>query len=237
MLAMNRIYQKIVLTVGATCTLDKGSSQHLLKVLRMRIGEKLLVFSGAGGYYSSKLVSAANGVAQLQVLEFFDVLNEPPVYVHLGQCLSRGERMDYAIQKSVEVGVGEITPLFSERSNVKLPEERIEKRMQHWQKVIISACEQSGRTVLPILHRPMKIEQWIAQCEGVSFICDFKPDGLVEGTFDKANILIGPEGGLDANEIQLAHESGFHSLFLGNLTLRTETAPVVAISKLQFKFI
>lgn len=231
---MNRIYQKIVLAVGASCTLDKGASQHLLKVLRMRAGDQFVIFNGEGGEYKAELVDVAAGAAQIRLLEFVDVLREPRVKIHLGQCLSRGERMDYAIQKSVEMGVSQITPLFSERSNVKLPKERIEKRMRHWQQVIISACEQSGRTILPILSEPITLERWVAMCHGVSFICDFKPDDFVEHSFDAANLLIGPEGGFDEKEAQLAHENGFLSLSLGELTLRTETAPVVAMAKLQF---
>ncbi len=233
---MNRVYQKSILTVGASCLLDKRASQHLLKVLRMRAGEHVIVFNGEGGEYVAELVNVAAGSAQLRLVEFVDISREPAISVHLGQCLSRGERMDYAIQKAVEVGVAKITPLFSERSNVKLATERIEKRLQHWQQVIISACEQSGRTILPVLNQPMALREWVNHCEGVRFICDFKPDQ--EGdtkVFESANVLIGPEGGFDENEIQLAYESGFLPLNLGKLTLRTETAPVVAISKLQLK--
>ena len=229
---MHRIYQNIILTVGASCLLDKPASQHLLKVLRLRVGERVIVFNGEGGEFEAELVSTAGGVAQLRVIEFIDIQREPELKVHLGQCLSRGERMDYAIQKSVEVGVAEITPLFSKRSTVKLSQERLLKRMRHWQQVIISACEQSGRTILPILHEPKPLAEWIAQCEGVSFICDVKPNVNNNHQFKAANLLIGPEGGFDPLEIQLAYDHNFQSLYLGKLTLRTETAPVVAITQL-----
>jgi 16S rRNA (uracil1498-N3)-methyltransferase len=232
---MNRIYQKMVLTVGTTCMLDKMASKHLLKVLRMRVGEQFVIFNGEGGEYGAEIISTAASVAHIQILEFFDVSREPEVKVHLGQCLSRGERMDYAIQKAVEVGVAQITPLFSERCNVKLNDERIEKRITHWQKVILSACEQSGRTEIPTICRPMELRDWVKQCKGIGFICDFQKEGEIEYTFDHANILIGPEGGLDDSEISFAHQHNFQSLSLGSLTLRTETAPVVALTRLLIK--
>lgn len=198
----------------------------------MRVGESFVVFNGQGGEYEAEILSTADGVAQIQILAFVDVEREPALSVHLGQCLSRGERMDYAIQKSVEVGVTEITPLFSERCNVKLAEDRIEKRMRHWQQVIISACEQSGRLIIPTLHPPMPLREWVSCAEGTKFICDFQPQASVSEPVQRASVLIGPEGGFDETEVAFAHEQGFQSLTLGKLTLRTETAPVVALTRL-----
>lgn len=228
---MNRVFQQVDLECGKAITLDKAASNHLLNVLRMRVGEQLIVFDGLGGEYLAELV-AGKPAAVIELREFYDIKREPDVSIHLGQCLSRGERMDYALQKSVEVGVAEITPIFAERCNVKLNKERIKKRMQHWQGVIVSACEQSGRTILPILHEPCELTSWIEQCQGVSFICDFKQTTVGDTGFKEANLLIGPEGGLTAAEMALAYQHQFRSLFLGNLTLRTETAPVVAITLL-----
>ena len=228
---MNRIYHPSDLSENQTITLEKTASNHVVNVLRLRVGNELVVFNGQGGEYLAELVTAGRQ-AEVLLKQFCDIKREPAISVHLGQCLSRGERMDYAIQKAVEVGVAEITPLFCERSNVKLPSDRIAKKIQHWQGVIISASEQSGRTIVPVLHQPIWLSDWVSQCEGASFICDFNPSDQLTHDFQQANLLIGPEGGLTPTEIELAYHYGFQSLHLGNLTLRTETAPIVAITKL-----
>ena len=159
-----------------------------------------------------------------------------PLSVHLGQGLSRGERMNYAIQKSVELGVAAITPLLTERCNVTLSAERLQKRLDHWRKVIISACEQSGRTRIPTIHPPQPMNNWIDHCEGLRFICNFNEDAQANTTrSSKASLLVGPEGGLTDNETSYAHQNEFRPLSLGPRVLRTETAAVVALTKLQMK--
>lgn len=234
---MNRIYQKIKLEVGSDIHLDKPASQHVLNVLRLRLGESLIVFNGEGGEYHAKLMGQTKPSAQLHIVHFDSVDREPSLAIHLGQCLSRGERMDYAIQKSVEVGVNEITPLLSLRCNVKLADERVEKRLAHWQNIIISACEQSGRTRIPKLNPPMVLSDWVSQCQGLSFVADFEQEPIgPDPAIKQMNVLIGPEGGLTRDEIQLARQYHFKSLSLGKLTLRTETAPIVALTKLQWIF-
>jgi 16S rRNA (uracil1498-N3)-methyltransferase len=234
---MNRIYQKSKLEVGREIQLDKSASQHVLNVLRLRIGEELVLFNGDGGEYQAKIMGQTKQLAHLAIVKFDPVDREPALAIHLGQCLSRGERMDYAIQKSVEVGVAEITPLLSSRCNVKLADERIEKRLAHWHNIIISACEQSGRTCIPILNPPMELKDWMSQREGLGFVADFQQEPIMpDASIKQVNLLIGPEGGLTPDEIQLARHHQFKSLSLGKLTLRTETAPVVAISQLQLIF-
>ena len=231
---MNRIYQKSKLSVGDTVQLDKPASQHVLNVLRLRVGEELILFNGEGGEYHAKISGQTKQLAELSILAFDPVDRESALAIHLGQCLSRGERMDYAIQKSVEVGVAEITPLLSSRCNVKLADERIEKRLAHWQNIIISACEQSGRTRIPILHPPVELKDWVPQCKGLSFVADFQQNPIVhDSSIKQVNLLIGPEGGLTNDEIHFAHQHQFQSLSLGQLTLRTETAPIVAMTRLQ----
>ena len=231
---MNRIYQKSKLSVGDTVQLDKPASQHVLNVLRLRVGEEIVLFNGDGGEYRATISGQTKQLAELSIHAFDPIDREPTLAIHLGQCLSRGERMDYAIQKSVEVGVAEITPLLSSRCNVKLADERIEKRLAHWQNIIISACEQSGRTRLPILNPPVELKDWVSRCKGLSFVADFQQNPIVhDGNIRQANLLIGPEGGLTSDEIQFAHQHQFQSLSLGKLTVRTETAPVVAITQLQ----
>lgn len=234
---MTRIYHNHPISVGHPIQLDKLASQHVLNVLRLRVGESLILFNGIGGEYRAQIIGQTKQLAELAILEFDPVDREPSLAIHLGQCLSRGERMDYAIQKSVEVGVAEITPVLSSRCNVKLADERLEKRLTHWRNIIISACEQSGRTRLPILHPPIELSDWLSQSNGLSFIADFQQEPITYDTsLTNVNVLIGPEGGLTSDEIQLAHQHNFKSLSLGKLTLRTETAPIVAITKLQHLF-
>lgn len=233
---MNRIYQNQILKIGYEIQLDPSASQHVLNVLRLRIDEKLIVFNGTGGEYHATLVGIVKNLARICIDKFDAVDREPTLAIHLGQCLSRGERMDYAIQKSVEVGVTEITPLLATRCNVKIQEERLDKRLTHWRHIVISACEQSGRTCIPTLNPPMALRDWVMQCQGVNVVADFNHEEITLDALTKhINLLIGPEGGLTTDEIEFAKAHHFKSLCLGPLTLRTETAPIVAITQLQIR--
>lgn len=231
---MNRIYQNKSFAVGGDTDLDQAASQHILQVLRLRVGDTIVLFNGDGSEYHAKLTGKTKQCAQVRISDVTSINREPSLAVHLGQCLSRGERMDYAIQKSVEVGVHEITPLFASRCNVKIIDERLDKRLMHWRHIIISACEQSGRTRIPILNPPMVLRDWILQCKGFSVVADFQQTNfMLDSSISRVNLLIGPEGGLTPEEIQLAHQHQFKSFSLGALTLRTETASIVAITQLQ----
>lgn len=233
-----RIYQAMTFHVGEEIELDTEASQHLLKVLRLRVGDALIVFNGRGGEYSAELVKESKRVAYVKIGEFQAINRESPIAFHLGQGLSRNDRMDYAIQKSTELGVAEITPLLTEYCQVKLEGERMEKRVEHWQKIAISACEQSGRTKIPTVHAVQTLEDWVHARSGLSVICDLEDDDCIEHTLGKTsiNILVGPVSGFSAAERQYAKAQGFHSLSLGPRILRTETAPVVALTRLQLMF-
>lgn len=228
-----RVYYQETLTPGAQVTLDRQASQHVLRVMRLRRGDGLIVFNGQGGEYEAAITSTAQGQAELVVGNFLPVDRESPVAVHLGQGLSRGERMDYAIQKAVEVGVASITPLFTERCNVKLTPDRVDKRMMHWEKVIISACEQSGRTKIPALHRPVALTDWLPEAPGRRLACmisDDPPTTRVSPIDQAVSLLIGPEGGLTTAECDAAKSQAFSPFSLGFCTLRTETAAPVAVA-------
>ncbi|PHQ79443.1 MAG: 16S rRNA (uracil(1498)-N(3))-methyltransferase [Coxiella sp. (in: Bacteria)] len=234
---MIRIFQETPLGIGEDVCLDRFASQHLLTVLRLRKGEQFVTFNGQGGEYHVELVDEQKKCAVVHVVSHDPIDRESPLAVHLGQGLSRGERMDYAIQKSVELGVAAITPLITERCNVKLSAERLQKRLDHWRKVIISACEQSGRTRIPTIHPPQRMNDWIDHCEGLRFICDFNESAQADTTkATKASLLIGPEGGLTDDEMSYAHQNEFLSLSLGPRVLRTETATVAALTKLQMRY-
>lgn len=220
---------------GAFVEVSKETSHYVRQVLRLRQGSSVILFNGAGGEYKGK-ISIDNKLTKVFLEEFIDISVESHLQIHLGQGISRGEKMDYVVQKAVELGVAEITPLFTERCGVKLDEERAEKRMEHWKKIIISACEQSGRNSIPIIHSPRHISDWVAHCaEPCRLICD---PGLTsqESSLDikqSVAVLIGSEGGFTEAEVADAISHDFTSFALGPRVLRTETATVAALSKLQ----
>ncbi len=159
------------------------------------------------------------------------------MHIHLGQAISRGERMDYTLQKSVELGVQIITPLFTERCGVDLQGERLEKRMQHWQQVIISACEQSGRCYIPELKAPCSLEKWLMELKvDLAWIMDPRastPLSAIQKSVGRVALLCGPEGGLSELELDQAKQHGLLGLLMGPRILRTETAALTALSLLQ----
>jgi 16S rRNA (uracil1498-N3)-methyltransferase len=162
-------------------------------------------------------------------------LAESPLHVHIGQGLSRGERMDWAIQKATELGVAEITPIVSSRCEVRLKDERTDKRMSHWRQVAISACEQCGRSVLPLIHPPLVLEDWLKQSSAeLKLVLHPVAEPLTSHRKPQSlAFLIGPEGGLSDNEVALAQSAGFQPARLGPRVLRTETAPIVALAVAQ----
>ncbi|RNF51797.1 16S rRNA (uracil(1498)-N(3))-methyltransferase [Marinomonas hwangdonensis] len=235
-----RIFIDTELNENTTLTLPDSAFQHLCKVLRLKSEHPIRVFNGRAlngqvGQFNATLCDVEKRSATVQITDFEALDNESPIQVTIGQTLSRGERMDYAIQKSVETGVYAIQPLFSERCEVKLHDSRAEKRQQHWQQVAISAAEQCGRAVVPIVYPPLELKDWVVNCnEMLKFTLHHhsaKPIGQFEQpTHNRIALLIGPEGGLAEKEVQLAEKSGFNAITLGPRVLRTETAPVVALS-------
>ncbi len=214
------------------------ASRHLIQVLRLRPGAELELFNGDGCNYAARLDTTSNKHAVVSVVSCSDPEPDPELEIHLCISVSKGERMDFAIQKSVELGVTEITPLFTEHGVVRLQGERLEKRQQHWHQIIISACEQSGRCRLPRLNPCSKIRQWLEETprEGVSLVLNHLASskiGEVEQPDNKINILIGPEGGLSGEEIHAAETGGFVGVRMGPRVLRTETAPLAAIAVIQ----
>jgi len=189
-----------------------------------------------GGEYYGKLVTATKDNAVIELTQFKDVNRDSPLSIHLLQSISRGERMDYVIQKATELGVATITPLFTERCMVKLSADRLAKRLLHWQLITISASEQSGRCRLPEIKPAINLAGYLSRHQGIGFICDTKSESSINNYLKLANevsLLIGPEGGFADHEIQAAKAQGFKSLSLGPRTLRTETAPIVALTLLQ----
>jgi 16S rRNA (uracil1498-N3)-methyltransferase len=220
--------------------LDEQASHHVARVLRARIDDELTLFNGqGGGEYKAIIKAMDKKKVEVEITEYIDRDAESPLDIHLAQGIARGEKMDFIIQKAVELGVKTFIPLITERCNVKLSNEREEKRLQHWQAVAISACEQSGRNQLPIILAPQLLHDWLAaENSGLRLVLSpHVEDKLpVQNLQQKVVLLIGPEGGLSQQEINLAIKQGFLPWNLGPRILRTETAPLAAMSVLQYCF-
>lgn len=229
-----RIYSPVTLVAGQTVELDAHAGNHVGRVLRMQPEQAIELFNGDGYDYPATLTDVSKKSVQVRVGEPVANTAESPLRVHLGQVLSRGDRMDYAIQKSVEMGVDRITPLVSERCEVKLKGDREDKRLRHWQQVAISAAEQCGRAMVPTIEPVMTVDDWfVTTCEDdLRLVLHHRTEQSLTGlaTPTRLALLIGPEGGLSEAEIAAAEQAGFIAAALGPRVLRTETAPVAALS-------
>ncbi len=235
---MTRIYQNVPLAIHEKLLLDKTASHHLSVVLRIKVGEVITVFNGQGGEFEAKITNILKKNVEVTILGFHSVDVESPLVIHLAQGISRGEKMDFTIQKAVELGVKKIFPLFTERSNVKLDKERSEKRLEHWQSVIVSACEQSGRNIIPEVSPIKTLDQALPHFEQTwRFILSPHSGETLKNIpiqkQDNILLFIGPEGGASENEMLKVMEHGFQPINLGPRILRTETAGLAAISALQ----
>lgn len=235
---MTRIHVDVPLRADEMLTLPDDAARHVGQVLRMRAGEPLVLFNGEGGEWRAVLTAVERRSVQARIEARVDVDRESALDLRLAQCVSKGERMDYTIQKAVELGVTAIQPLLSARSVVKLDEERWERKLDHWRGIIVSACEQSGRTRVPALAPVLKFDRWLGGIDTAAQPHLVLAPGATTGlrTLPKAaaaTLLVGPEGGLSDEEIQLATRRGCTALNLGPRVLRTETAGVATLAALQ----
>lgn len=233
-----RIFQSIALQENSIVQLDEAATHHVARVMRAKVGDELVIFNGQGGEYDAVIEKIDKKIVTVKIKKFIAKNTESPLELYLAQGISRGEKMDYTIQKAVELGVKKIIPLFTERCNIKLDDERKEKRIQHWRSIVVGACEQSGRNIVPEILTPQSLNTWLKNVDADwKFVLAPHADRkLSEINFEKHSrivLLIGPEGGLSDSEIQQAVQSGFMPLNLGPRILRTETAAVAAISVLQ----
>ncbi|MGQ7246281.1 16S rRNA (uracil(1498)-N(3))-methyltransferase [Halomonas sp. V046] len=234
-----RIHVAAALVAGGDVVLPEGPARHVGRVLRLKVGDALTLFDGQGCEAAAELVEVERKQVMARVIEVRAGRAESTLAVHLGQAISKGDRMDYAIQKSVELGVAAITPLYTEHGDVRLKGEREAKKLAHWQAVAVSACEQCGRASVPVVHAPMVLGDWLAaREEPLRLVLHPGTPGILERveSVTAASVLIGPEGGLSPREIEGAEAAGFAALTLGPRILRTETAPVVALTLLQQRF-
>lgn len=232
-----RIYLAGPLAEGAEHTLEGAAANHL-RVLRLRPGHELVIFDGAGTSYRAVLVALERrrGVVRLETPVGEDA--ESPLRTTLVQGISKGDRMDWTIQKAVELGVQAIVPVITARSVVNTEPGRLRKKLGHWHGVAVSACEQCGRNVVPGIREPVPLDQcWVTLPEGPRLFLD--PEGgerirsLQTPEVAACTLLVGPEGGLNGDEVTAAREHGFQPLRMGPRVLRTETAGVVALTALQ----
>jgi len=236
-----RFYIPQALPHHSEITLPDTVAHHLVKVLRSEVGTCFTLFNGEGGEFSAELIEAGKKSSRARLLDFFPDDHESSLPTHLGQVMSRGERMDYAIQKATELGVSVITPLSSERCELKLRgEERADKKMEHWRNIASSACEQCGRNRLPVINPPLPLQEWLQQVDCVRrWILAPSVQGGPTAALPAPSsvaLLIGPEGGLSSAEIAQAERAGFSPWQLGPRVLRTETAPVAALAVLQLLY-
>lgn len=238
---ISRVYFEGQLQTNAVISLPGESSHYLAKVLRLRIDDCVHLFNETDGEFLSRITLIKKAEVELMVESPIVEAgtHQSELLIHLGLGLSRGDRMDFAIQKSTELGVREITPLYTEHGEVKLKAERVEKKLQHWRKIALSASEQCGRLDIPKIHAPCALLDW-QQSSNEEFNVMLDPSGEdnlppvseVE-QIKRLNLLIGPEGGFAERELQTARDQGFAVVALGTRILRTETAPVAALAILQ----
>lgn len=235
---LSRLYTAQPLLPGSVIEVDGDQAHYLGKVLRAKPGQQFVLFNADSGEYIAAVVGVSKRSVQLQVADTRQRAAETLLPTHLGLGLSRGERMDYAIQKATELGVAALSPLFTEHSEVKLSNERADKRVAHWQKVAVSAAEQCGRCTVPLIHAPLNINDWLAQVPaGQGFLLDHTGEAGFSGARpEQIFLLVGPEGGISPAEKALALDQGFACVKLGPRILRTETAPVVALTAIQLQW-
>ena len=234
-----RLFVSQALINGASVFVEGNRARYVGRVLRLRVGDAITIFDGSGPEWPATIESMSKSSVTLQVGDSVEAGTESPLKIHLVQGVSRGERMDFVVQKATELGVKRITPVLTEYGVVKLDAKRAAKRRDHWQGVAASACEQSGRTRLPLIDEPVALKQWFgakpadADVDLILRPGAATPLARVEPPATKACILIGPEGGFSQTEYEDAEVSGFTAVSLGPRILRTETAAAAALAIMQ----
>jgi 16S rRNA (uracil1498-N3)-methyltransferase len=232
-----RIYTQQPLITGELVQLEETASHHLSKVLRMQAGRELILFNSKGGEFAATINEVTKKHVVALVAEHNPENRESSLQLELAIGISRGERFEWVLQKATELGVTKITPLITERTEVKTSGDRQEKMLDRWQQIIVSACEQCQRNLLPELAEPIQLNNWLPQVNSeLRFVLHHRDSKTLptEQKPQSITLLIGPEGGLSESEISLAQQNNFNVLTLGPRVLRTETAPVAAISLVQY---
>ena len=236
-----RIFVDQKLRAGTVVVLADEAAHHISRVLRLRLGHPLILFDGRGGEYDAEISKVNKRNIEVHINQYQEVDNEPQLHITLAQGISRGQKMDFILQKAVELGVDRIIPVMTEYGNVRLDEERQQKKIKHWNGIIIGACEQCGRNKIPELVAPLSFDE----CLGIDAGVDRGTTKIVlhSGTGGRLSklakaedgimLLVGPEGGFSDNEIEKACAADYQIINIGPRILRTETAALAAISACQ----
>jgi 16S rRNA (uracil1498-N3)-methyltransferase len=233
-----RFYLDSPVRAGTSVLLQEDSAHHAVHVLRVRTGDEVTLFNGHGGEFAARIASMQRLRISIDLLQHRAIERESPLRITLLQGVSRSERMDWTLQKATELGVAAIAPVLTARSVVRLDEKQAQKKQSHWRGIVIAACEQSGRSKVPHVAAPVTLREHLATArkEGLRLVLSPSAPGSLAGLTslpNKVELLIGPEGGLDDDELLAAQKAGFMPVRLGPRVLRTETAAVVALTVLQ----
>ncbi|WP_100656735.1 16S rRNA (uracil(1498)-N(3))-methyltransferase [Alteromonas flava] len=237
---ISRFFVASDLAVDTAVIMPAETAHYMANVLRLLPQTPVVLFNGDGNEYSGVVSSISKRQAEVYIDAKLAIDPQSPLVLHLGQAVSKGDRMEWVLQKATELGVTHITPVITERCAVKLSAERWDKKLSQWAKIIQAACEQSGRNTLPVLNNPIHLPDWLKTSSDQTRIL-FDPSAhqriqQLEGNCRGFRILVGPEGGLSEQEVYTAVQNGYQALTMGPRILRTETAAVAAISILQSNF-
>ena len=236
---LTRVYIEDTLTSGNTLELESQTANHLIQVLRLKAGAEFIAFNGQGGQFRCHLVETSKRRVLIKVGEYDPIDCESPLRISLLQGLARSERMDFGIQKAVELGASRIIPIVTERTQIRFKGEKAEKKLRHWRRIAISACEQSGRNRIPEIGSICDLTQAMNDRapNAIKLVLDPGANTGISDIASKADanfhLLVGPEGGLSAGEIDIAKEHGFKPIRLGPRILRTESAGPALIAIIQ----
>lgn len=238
---LTRVHVSEPLTAGGRHTIEGDAANHIMRVLRLRPGDPLTVFDGRGGEHTARVEEFRKGAVIVAVADRSSAGRESPLPITLAQGVSRGERMDWVVQKATELGVTRIIPILTERTVVRLDAKQAERKRLHWQAIAVSACEQSGRERIPGVDAPLAMAEFLSRADSRATRALLSPAGgqrVADLPRAAAGVvvLIGPEGGLAEGEQRAALASGFVAVRLGPRVLRTETAAVAAMTLLQYQF-
>ncbi len=236
-----RSFIEAPLRLGQELLLPEQSSNHIVRVLRLQLGDVFNLFNGDGCDYVSEIIGIEKKQAKVRILSCAALSNESPLSIHLYQSIARGDKMDWILQKATELGVSEFTPIVSDRTEVKLDGERSDKKLSHWQGVIRAACEQSGRAVIPQINLPIAINQLSLTLKSTqAFYLEPTAKLCINALTLQLNqalhLAIGPEGGFSERDSRLLETGGFQGLRIGPRILRTETAGLAVMAALQAQY-
>lgn len=236
----NRFYHSENLELKQVVELGSQTHIHATKVLRLKTGDKFALFNGDGFDYVAEVAEVTKHKTLVEIIDKYEVNHEPPLTITLAQGLAASDKMDWIIQKAVELGIQSIQPLFTERSIVKLDRERADKKLEHWRTVALAACEQTGRSTIPKILSPLPLSQWLSDQEKQTetlrlILTPLKAQNINHLNQKPSSIIfmVGPEGGFSEKEMALASHSAFIPVNFGERILRTETASIVALSIMQ----